>query len=130
MVSRGIRPKPHGGRTELARVLSSAAVRDYESHASGRPDLVFDLHRAVLADLGFEIRPESRILDLGCGDGRFVRFMRTRGLDAWGSDLSDGFSQTEADMIRSGDIDHARAEEIASMVMRTNAGKLYKLDLK
>ena len=34
------------------------------------------------------------------------------------------------DMIRSGDIDHARAEEIASMVMRTNAGQLYKLDLK
>jgi uncharacterized protein len=34
------------------------------------------------------------------------------------------------DMIRSGDIDHARAEEIASMVMRTNAGKLYRLDLK
>ena len=34
------------------------------------------------------------------------------------------------DMIRRGDINHARAEEIASMVMRTNAGKLYKLDLK
>jgi SAM-dependent methyltransferase len=91
------------------RVLSSAAVRDYESHASGRPDLVFDLHRAVLADLGFEIRPESRILDLGCGDGRFVRFMRARGLDAWGSDLSDGFMQTEADMIRSGELNRTES---------------------
>ena len=35
-----------------------------------------------------------------------------------------------SEMIGSGDVDHARAEEIASMVMRTNAGQLYKLDLK
>ncbi len=34
------------------------------------------------------------------------------------------------DMIRKGEVSHARAEEIATMVMRTNAGKLYKLELK
>jgi uncharacterized protein len=34
------------------------------------------------------------------------------------------------DMVRSGEVSRARAEEIATMVMRTNAGKLYKLDLK
>ena len=34
------------------------------------------------------------------------------------------------DMVRSGEVSHARAEAIATMVMRTNAGKLYKLDLK
>jgi hypothetical protein len=34
------------------------------------------------------------------------------------------------DMIRSREVSHARAEEIATMVMRTNAGKLYKLGLK
>jgi hypothetical protein len=33
------------------------------------------------------------------------------------------------DMIRAGEITHARAEEMARMVMRTNAAKLYKLDL-
>jgi hypothetical protein len=34
------------------------------------------------------------------------------------------------DMIRDGEVSRARAEEIATMVMRTNAGTLYKLDLK
>jgi predicted TIM-barrel fold metal-dependent hydrolase len=34
------------------------------------------------------------------------------------------------DMIRNGEISRARAEEIATMVMRTNAGTLYKLGLK
>lgn len=33
-------------------------------------------------------------------------------------------------MVRDGDVTRARAEEIATMVMRTNAAKLYKLDLK
>lgn len=33
------------------------------------------------------------------------------------------------DMIRNGEVSRARAEEIATMVMRTNAGRLYKLEL-
>jgi hypothetical protein len=33
-------------------------------------------------------------------------------------------------MIRDGEVSRARAEEIAMMVMRTNAGTLYKLELK
>jgi hypothetical protein len=32
-------------------------------------------------------------------------------------------------MSRSGEVSRARAEEIATMVMRTNAGALYKLGL-
>jgi hypothetical protein len=35
-----------------------------------------------------------------------------------------------SDMIRSGEVSRARAEEIATMVLRTNAGRLYKLELK
>jgi len=34
------------------------------------------------------------------------------------------------DMIRDGEVSRARAEEIAMMVMRTNAGTLYRLELK
>jgi hypothetical protein len=34
------------------------------------------------------------------------------------------------DMIRDGEVSRRRAEEIATMVMRTNAGTLYKLELK
>jgi len=34
------------------------------------------------------------------------------------------------DMMRNGDVSRARAEEIATMVMRTNAGKLYNLRLQ
>jgi predicted TIM-barrel fold metal-dependent hydrolase len=33
------------------------------------------------------------------------------------------------DMMRSGDVSRARAEEIATMVLRTNAAKLYGLKL-
>jgi len=55
-------------------------------------------------DLGFEIRPGCKILDLGCGDGRFVRYMRTRGFDAWGADISEDFRQTEEAMLRSGEL--------------------------
>jgi predicted TIM-barrel fold metal-dependent hydrolase len=33
------------------------------------------------------------------------------------------------DMMRNGDLSRARAEEIATMVLRTNAGKLYNLRL-
>jgi hypothetical protein len=32
-------------------------------------------------------------------------------------------------MMRNGDVSRARAEEIATMVLRTNAGKLYNLRL-
>jgi predicted TIM-barrel fold metal-dependent hydrolase len=34
------------------------------------------------------------------------------------------------DMIRNGEVGRARAEAIATMVMRTNAGRLYQLELK
>ncbi len=34
------------------------------------------------------------------------------------------------DMVRNGDVSRARAEEIATMVMRMNAGKLYNLRLQ
>jgi predicted TIM-barrel fold metal-dependent hydrolase len=34
------------------------------------------------------------------------------------------------DMMRNGDVSRARAEEIATMVLRTNAGKLYNLRLR
>jgi predicted TIM-barrel fold metal-dependent hydrolase len=34
------------------------------------------------------------------------------------------------EMIRSGDVSRSRAEEIATMVMRTNASNLYQLGLK
>jgi hypothetical protein len=33
-------------------------------------------------------------------------------------------------MMRNGDVSRARAEEIATMVLRTNAGTLYKLGLR
>ena len=34
------------------------------------------------------------------------------------------------EMIRSGEVSRARAEEIATMVLRTNAGRLYTLGLR
>jgi predicted TIM-barrel fold metal-dependent hydrolase len=41
-----------------------------------------------------------------------------------------GLALALTNMIRGGDVSRPRAEEIATMVMRTNAARLYKLDLK
>jgi predicted TIM-barrel fold metal-dependent hydrolase len=41
-----------------------------------------------------------------------------------------GLALALTEMVRNGEVSHARAEEIATMVMRTNAGRLYGLDLK
>jgi SAM-dependent methyltransferase len=74
------------------------------SHPSGAPDKVFVVHSAVLADLGCPVVPGKSILDLGCGDGRFVRYMRRSGHDAYGADLEAAYRNVEAEMQRSGEI--------------------------
>ena len=53
-------------------------------------------------------------------------------LTAWiaGMNGRAALALTLTDMIRDGDVSRARAEQIATMVMRTNAGTLYKLGLK
>jgi len=45
------------------------------------------LHRSILRELGRELRPDSMILDFGCGDGRFVHQYRDSGFQAFGADL-------------------------------------------
>ena len=52
-------------------------------------------------------------------------------LSAWiaGKNGRAALALALTEMIRSGEVSRARAEEIATMVMRTNAGALYKLEL-
>jgi len=53
-------------------------------------------------------------------------------LAAWIANKSgrEALALVLSDMIRAGEVSRERAEEIATMVMRTNASRLYKLDLK
>ena len=41
----------------------------------------------VLEDLGYSLIPEHKILDFGCGSGNLLGAFRSRGLDAYGTDI-------------------------------------------
>ena len=47
----------------------------------------FDLFRLMLAELGFTIQPNMKVLDFGAGEGKLVGFALAQGLDAYGCDL-------------------------------------------
>lgn len=49
-----------------------------------------DQEVAFLVD-AFDLRPGSRVLDVGCGPGRHARRMAERGIDVVGIDISDTF---------------------------------------
>lgn len=41
----------------------------------------------IVESAGFELKPGTAILDLGCGEGNTVRLLREAGFDAWGCDI-------------------------------------------
>jgi SAM-dependent methyltransferase len=49
----------------------------------------FHVFRRMLADLGTPIRPDMKVLDFGCGEGRLVKAALAEGFDAYGCDLYD-----------------------------------------
>ena len=53
-------------------------------------------HKNVLADLGFSLNGDSRILDFGCGAGQMVYSYRRAGLQALGVDIYNYFEETQA----------------------------------
>src|SRR5690349_5011305 len=46
------------------------------------------LHRAIIAEFGHVLRPQSMVLDFGCGDGHMVDEYRSAGVQAFGADVS------------------------------------------
>lgn len=67
--------------TEVTKTLST------ESSESGNERI----HLAVLSTLGVDLPETAKILDFGCGAGRFVRALRARGfVNAYGYDVGDG----------------------------------------
>jgi SAM-dependent methyltransferase len=82
----------------VARVhafLGSAAMcypRPRDGGALDEPTVVrpanrFDLFRLMLAELGFTIQPNMKVLDFGAGEGKLVAFALGMGFDAYGCDL-------------------------------------------
>ena len=59
------------------------ATWDYRSFRLADPLMI----RSVVAK--FNVRPGSKFLDVGCGRGRFTKYMMDYGIDAIGADLSD-----------------------------------------
>ena len=54
-----------------------------------RPANRFDLFRLMLAELGFTIQPNMKVLDFGAGEGNLVALALAQGFDAYGCDLYD-----------------------------------------
>jgi ubiquinone/menaquinone biosynthesis C-methylase UbiE len=52
-------------------------------------------HKNILHEKGFEITPDSRILDFGCGAGREVYLFRQMGYKAHGCDIKDVFDDMQ-----------------------------------
>jgi len=66
-----------------------AALRDhYERHPHYASSISAENLTAVMAGLGIAVRPGSRALDLGCGDGRFCAWLAERGARVVGVDCA------------------------------------------
>ena len=75
-VSEGVVPISKGGARPEAAVTQAPLTRRTR------------LQLAILAAAGVEVRPDTRILDLGCGEGNSVRALRDAGFDVSGCDIA------------------------------------------
>jgi SAM-dependent methyltransferase len=66
------------------RVADAYALRFFRE-LDGKP-----LDRALLDVLAAEVRGKGPVTDLGCGPGHVARYLRERGVDAFGLDVSPG----------------------------------------
>ena len=49
----------------------------------------------ILQDLGFDLKIGSKVLDLGCGNGKLVQVFRNLKFDARGADISENFLEIQ-----------------------------------
>jgi SAM-dependent methyltransferase len=73
---------------------SHAELEQLPAHL-GSYNLVFH-HRLMLAAKGMYLTPRSRILDFGCGSGRYVYDYRDAGFDAYGFDIASSVELRDA----------------------------------
>src|ERR1043166_1709292 len=55
----------------------------------------FQIHKNILREKGFDLTPDSKILDFGCGAGREVYQFRKMGYNAYGCDIKDVFGDIQ-----------------------------------
>src|SRR3989344_8583837 len=65
--------------------------KDHKKNISGKFDLL------VVPNTKKYLSPDAKILEGGCGDGRYVRLLSDSGYDCWGVDNAKG----TADMLKS-----------------------------
>jgi SAM-dependent methyltransferase len=53
------------------------------------------IHKNILREKGFDLTPDSKILDFGCGAGREVYQFRKMGYKAYGCDIKDVFDDIQ-----------------------------------
>lgn len=103
------------GNTTDRAVLESS-LRWYEENAEGYAERArgLGMEYSLSRFLGLLKRPSPLVLDAGCGEGRDVRFMLSRGVDAYGIDASRELIEfaREASVGEPERFQHGRFEEI------------------
>jgi len=64
-------------------------------HREMRAQKFVETHRSILKEKGFDLTPDSKILDFGCGAGREVYQFRKMGYKAFGCDIKDVFGDIQ-----------------------------------
>ena len=79
-----------------AQTASGAIQKSYDTVAREYADEIYEelagkpFDREVLERFAERVRGRGRVCDLGCGPAQIARYLRDRGVDAFGLDLSGG----------------------------------------
>ncbi len=79
-----------------AQTASGAIQKSYDNVAREYADEIYEelagkpFDREVLERFAERVRGRGRVCDLGCGPAQIARYLRDRGVDAFGLDLSGG----------------------------------------
>ncbi len=69
--------------------MDDATARHYRTRSSQMADIYHSVDSIHLPHLVTLLRPGDRVLDIGCGTGRDVQWLRERGFDAVGVDATE-----------------------------------------
>jgi SAM-dependent methyltransferase len=94
--------QPVAGSAGIQGGLWSEHARDWADVMEGWNGWGIPVYRHVLQRL--DVGPETALLDIGCGAGRFLRIAADRGARCAGLDATEAFVQIARERVRGGDV--------------------------